>query len=121
METLKFICFYFCALFIGPLAPLFLQLLALFLVASMMKPDFRLWLLDAMETEINIFTFFFFLNFLLYKCISNNAWHRECSNRMCCAELTLCCLAIKCMHVAAALTKMLIKSDKLYLQKKLHD
>lgn len=26
----------------------------------MMECDFRLWLLDAMETEINIFTFFFF-------------------------------------------------------------
>lgn len=61
MKTLKLTCaFNFCALSISALALIFLQLLALFLVASMMEPDFRLWLLDAMETEINIFTFFFF-------------------------------------------------------------
>lgn len=62
METLKLTsAFNFCPLSIGPLAFTFLQLLALFLVASMMEPDFRLCLLDVMETEINIFTFFFFL------------------------------------------------------------
>lgn len=62
METLKLTsAFNLSALFIGPLSLIFLQLLALFLVASMMEPDFRLWLLDALETEINIFTFFFFL------------------------------------------------------------
>lgn len=38
----------------------------------MMEPDSRLWLLDAMETEINIFTIF--LCFILCKCTSNNAW-----------------------------------------------
>lgn len=58
MEALKLTSvFNFSALFIGPLALIFLQFLALFLVATMMEPDFRLWLLDAMETEINIFTF----------------------------------------------------------------
>lgn len=58
METLKLTSvFNFCALSISPLAFIFFQLLALFLVASMMEPDFRLWLLDAMETEINILPF----------------------------------------------------------------
>lgn len=64
METLKLTsAFNFCAVSISPLALIFLQLLALFLVASMMDPDFRLWLLDVMETEINVFTFFFGLSY----------------------------------------------------------
>ena len=71
-----------------------------------------------METGINIFAIFcisYYVSALVTMHGTGNAVIE------CAVQSLLCCLAIKCMHVAAALTKMLIKGDKLYLQKKLHN